>query len=99
MTQEKRSNLRAPVSLSVRWDGASGLHESRVEDIGLGGCFVNTSALVQLGEPVSLHIKLPTGKWMPVRGKIASYQPGIGFGVVFKPLTASDRAAFGLMFV
>jgi hypothetical protein len=99
MTQEKRSNLRNVVNLPVKWDGSSGRNEARVEDIGLGGCFVNSKGAVQVGEKVALHIKLPTGKWMPVRGQIATYQPGIGFGVIFKPLTISDKVAFGRVFV
>jgi hypothetical protein len=98
MTKEKRTTSRANVNLTVRWDGSSGLNESRIEDIGLGGCFVSTKGIVQLGQALALHIQLPTGKWVPVRGKIATYQPGIGFGVTFRPLTGSDKAAFGWMF-
>jgi hypothetical protein len=99
MTKEKRAGVRAGVSLPVRWDGLSGLHESRIEDIGMGGCFVNTKGMVQLGESVSLKIMLPTGRWVPLRGKITSYQPGIGFGVVFHPLSDADKDVFGMMFV
>jgi hypothetical protein len=99
MTQEKRASIRAAVNLPVRWDGSSGLHESRIEDIGMGGCFVNTKGMVQLGEPVALQIMLPTGRWVPLRGKITSYQPGIGFGVVFRKLSDADKDVFGMMFV
>lgn len=98
MTQEKRANIRATINLPVRWGGLSGRYESRIEDIGLGGCFVNTKGMVQLGESVALVIQLPTGRWIPVRGKITSYQPGIGFGVVFT-LNETAKAVFGMMFV
>jgi hypothetical protein len=99
MAKEKRTSKRAAVNLPVRWDGSSGLHESRIQDIGLGGCFVNTKGIVQPGEAVALLIKMPTGRWMPMRGKITSYQPGIGFGVVFKTMTEAERTVFGMMFV
>lgn len=96
MTKEKRASMRAAVSLPVRWDGSSGRNEARIEDIGLEGCFVNTKGAVQLGETVSLAIKLPTGKWIPMRGKITSYQPGIGFGVAFRTLTETQKIFFGM---
>jgi Tfp pilus assembly protein PilZ len=63
-------------------------HEARVDDVSLGGCFVNTYAKVELGERVNLEIQLPSGKWLPLRGRVASYQPGVGFGLSFAPLTA-----------
>jgi Tfp pilus assembly protein PilZ len=99
MTKEKRASIRAAVNFQVRWDGSSGMHESRIEDIGVGGCFVNTKGMVKLGDPVVLQIKLPTGRWIPLRGRITSYQPGIGFGVVFCPLNQAEKNVFGMMFV
>src|SRR6185503_7853414 len=88
MSRERRNNERKQILLEARWESLSKRHEARVDDVSLGGCFVNTYAKVELGERVNLEIQLPSGKWLPLRGRVASYQPGVGFGLSFTPLTA-----------
>ena len=68
-------------------------HEARVDDISLGGCFVNTYGKLELGEPVNLEMKLPSGEWLPLRGIVASYQPGVGFGMSFTSVSKEKLAA------
>lgn len=68
-------------------------HEARVDDVSLGGCFVNTYGPVELNEPVSLHIQLPAGDTLNLRGKIVTYQPGVGFGMAFTDLSNEEEAA------
>ena len=67
-------------------------HEVRVDDVSLGGCFVNTYGKVELGEHVDLQIQLPSGDWLPVSGQVASYQPGVGFGMSFDSLNEEETA-------
>jgi len=62
-------------------------HQARVDDVSLGGCFVNTYGQVELNESVSLHILLPAGVWLNLRGTVVTYQPGVGFGVSFTELS------------
>lgn len=93
MTENRRSDERVSINLPARWDGSSGAHEGRIEDLGLGGCFMNTVGRVDVGEVVSLEIKLPSGEWLPLRGEVASYQIGIGFGVLFTFLTDDEEQA------
>ena len=90
MSDERRSNERKQILLEARWESLSRRHEARVDDVSLGGCFVNTYAKVELGEAVNLEIQLPSGKWLPLRGHVASYQPGVGFGMSFSSLTAKE---------
>jgi hypothetical protein len=71
----------------------SGTHEARLEDISLGGCFVNTTGRVEPSQVISLEIRLPTGQWLPLRGEVTSQQPGIGFGLVFSFLTEEEEEA------
>lgn len=68
-------------------------HEARVDDVSLGGCFVNTYGKVELREHVDLEIQLPSGEWLPLRGQVASYHPGVGFGMSFTSLTEAEVAA------
>lgn len=66
-------------------------HEARVDDVSLGGCFVNTYGHVEPAEEIHLEILLPSGEWLPLQGHVASYQPGVGFGMAFT-LNAEERA-------
>ena len=92
MSRERRSNARKQILLEAKWESLSSRHEARVDDVSLGGCFVNTYAKVELGEHVDLEIQLPSGKWLPLRGQVASYQPGVGFGMSFSSLSAKETA-------
>lgn len=92
MSRERRTNQRKRILLEARWESLSSRHEARVDDVGLGGCFVNTYVQVELGEYINLEIQLPSGEWLPVRGQVVSYQPGVGFGMAFTSLTAKKAA-------
>jgi hypothetical protein len=72
-------------------------HEARVDDVSLGGCFVNTFGRVELNEEVNLQILLPSGEWLPLRGSVASYQPGVGFGMFFTSLSEDETAALEVL--
>ena len=93
MTQERRTDKRTPVNLTARWDALSGQHDARIEDIGLGGCFVNAVTRVEIGEIVPLEIKLPSGEWLQLRGEVTSYQEAVGFGLQFSFLTEDEETA------
>src|ERR1044072_7191342 len=81
---ERRSNNRKKVILEARWESMSRRHEARVDDVSLGGCFVNPYGHVELKEPVNLQILLPSGECLPPKGTVASYHPGVGFGMSFE---------------
>ena len=92
MPDERRINKRKRILLEAKWKGVSRRHEARVDDVSLGGCFVNTYAQVELGEHIDLQIQLASGEWLPLRGDVASYQPGVGFGMSFTSLTDEETA-------
>jgi Tfp pilus assembly protein PilZ len=93
MTEERREEERINVSLNVRWAGATGADTSRLSDIGLGGCFIDTLGQVTLGELIDLAIQLPNEEWLPLRGEVAFYQPNIGFSVCFTFITEDEQEA------
>lgn len=90
---ERRSSQRKKVLLEAKWESMSRKHEARVDDVSLGGCFVNTFGHVELNEPVELQILLPSGEWLSLRGTVASYQPGVGFGMSFTFLNREEATA------
>lgn len=92
MSRERRRNQRKHILLEAKWESLSSRHEARVDDVSLGGCFVNTYTNVELGEHIELEVQLPTGKWLRLRGQVASHQPGVGFGIAFTSLTAAEIA-------
>jgi hypothetical protein len=93
MTDNRRTDERLSINLSARWDGGSGVQEARIEDVSLGGCFVNTRTRVDIGDFLVVEIKLPSEEWLQLRGEVVSYQDGIGFGVVFPFLTEDEEQA------
>ena len=93
MSGERRSNVRKRILLEAKWESLSRTHEARVDDVSLGGCFVNTYAHIELNERVNVQILLPSGEWLALRGRVATYQPGVGFGMWFTYLSENDKAA------
>jgi hypothetical protein len=83
MSDEKRTAQRVATNFPARWRGVSGSHEGRVEDLSINGCFVNTKGSVDVGEMVNLLVQLPSGEWLPLRGKVAFFQQLTGFSVSF----------------
>ena len=93
MTKNRRTDDRVSTNLPARWDGLSGKNEARIEDLSMSGCFVNSKGRVDVGEIVGIEIKLPSGGWLPLRGEVASYLAGTGFGVLFTFLTDDEEQA------
>ena len=92
MKKERRSSQRKRLLLEAKWESMSHTHEARVDDVSLGGCFVNTFGRVELNEQVNLQIELPSGEWLSLSGFVASYQPGVGFGLAFNSLSEEKMA-------
>ena len=90
MGEERRRSERKRVLLEAKWESMSHTHEARVDDVSLGGCFVNTFGRVEPHETVSIQLLLPSGEWLPLQGEVASYQPGVGFGLAFTSLSEAE---------
>ena len=92
MSGERRVNERKRLLLEAKWESMSRTHEARVDDVSLGGCFVNTFGRVEENEEVNLQMELPSGEWLSLSGRVASYQPGVGFGMCFDTLSEEQLA-------
>ena len=90
MSGERRRSERKRVLLEAKWESMSRTHEARVDDVSLGGCYVNTFGRVEPNEMVDIQIQLPSGEWLPLRGEVASYHPGVGFGLAFTSLSEKE---------
>ena len=88
---ERRSTERKRVLLEAKWDSMHRTHQARVDDVSLGGCFVNTYSPVEIDEQVNLQILTPEGVWLSLRGKVVTYQLGVGFGMSFTKLSSEEE--------
>ena len=93
MENERREDKRARVSLEAWWEGQSGRHEARVSDLSMGGCFIDTLSRAEIGEIIVFAIKRPDGKWLQLRGQVASVDEYVGFSLAFTYLTEDEERA------
>ncbi|HZG51931.1 MAG TPA: PilZ domain-containing protein [Pyrinomonadaceae bacterium] len=93
MENERREDKRASVSIQAWWEGQSGRHEARVSDLSLGGCFIDTLSKAEIGELVVFAIMRPDGKWLQLRGQVASVDEHVGFSLAFTYLTEDEGRA------
>lgn len=88
---EKRRDERVSLPLEALCEGHSGKYTARLSDVSLGGCYVETLAVVSVGEHIRFEIQLPTGRWLPLQGEVVYHQPNLGFGVRFTELSELER--------
>lgn len=93
MENERREDKRAKVSIEAWWEGQSGRHEARVSDLSMGGCFIDTLSRAEIGEIIVFAIKQPDGKWLQLRGQVASVDEHVGFSLAFTYLTEDEQRA------
>ena len=75
----------------VELEFSSGKRIARISDISRGGCYIDSIAIVPVGESVSINIATPSGIAMRFNGKIAYILEGFGFGIEFTDLTDEKR--------
>jgi len=56
------------------------------------GRSVRAAGRVEPDEEINLQIQLPSGEWLRLQGRVASYQPGVGFGIAFTSLNKEKTA-------
>jgi hypothetical protein len=93
MPDERRRHERVRFPLEVRWEGLSGRHSSRVYDLSLSGCYVESLGQVQPREQIRFEIQSPSGRWLSLTGEVVHAQPNLGFGVRLSDLSESQREA------
>lgn len=90
--EERRRDERVPLPLEVAWESVSGNYKSRISDISLTGCYIESIGQVTVGEQIRFHIDMPTGRWLPLSGVVVYQHPQIGFGVRFTNVSERDKS-------
>ena len=81
--EERRKEERIPMSLPVRWETPSGVHEGVLLNGSAGGCFVQASGEDPGDEPLRLEFQMPDGGRLHLWGEVSYYLPTRGFGLQF----------------
>lgn len=89
---DRRGHSRLPVFLDCEVDGASGMVQTRISDLSVTGCFVDTRLQIQIGSPLIIRVTI-AGSPLTLTGRVVHTQPGIGFGMQFDALPAESRDA------
>ncbi|MEM9067726.1 MAG: PilZ domain-containing protein [Myxococcota bacterium] len=95
-----RRGGRRPVALRVRFRAGEALeHDGTTVDISLGGAFIETRSLPDVGQDIVLHLDSPTA-WdtLEIACRVrwvsdGSDGRGHGFGVKFEGLSGSQSTA------
>lgn len=98
--KDERSVLELPVVVSDTSNRVEGGIRFESADVSIGGAFLRTDLLFEIGELVTLQFQLPqAGRVIRTEGRVVrvsqdlSKDPAPGMGVEFVNLSADDRAA------
>jgi len=84
------ARLKCRVTIEVHPDTANGPLFANLTDISLGGCYVETSAIVPPGTELKLIFSVDDGQ-LHAAGTVARIDPGSGLAVQFKELNREDK--------
>jgi Tfp pilus assembly protein PilZ len=96
-----RAAIELPVIVSDAANKVDGHIQFDTQDVSVGGAFIRSDLLFEIGEELALAIKLPDGKVVQARGKVVRVTrdtgedgpSGAGMGIQFVSLTDLDREA------
>jgi Tfp pilus assembly protein PilZ len=95
---EKRRHQRKPVELQVTIQDASQRTQAQLRvstaDLGVGGLFVKSDLLLEIGEEVMVALDLPNGTRISCRARVIHTQRDrAGMGLAFQQLAEPHRDA------
>ena len=99
LRRHARSLVELPVTISDSANRVQGKIEFDTHDLSLGGAFVRSDLLFEIGEELTLLFALPEGKTVRALGRVVRVardtgDDGVpGMGIEFKTLTDADREA------
>ncbi len=91
MKDQRRTHPRYSVPLECAWNGSSCRASTRIADVSLTGCYVDSPQVPALGEEIAITATINENSILLI-GTVVHAQVGMGFGVDFHPLTDPARA-------
>jgi diguanylate cyclase (GGDEF)-like protein/putative nucleotidyltransferase with HDIG domain len=83
--------MKCRITIELQPDTDTGPVFGNLIDISLGGCYVETSAILTPGTNLKLIFSIDDGK-LHADGAVARFHPGAGIAVQFKELNREDKA-------
>ena len=87
---ERRNSDRKKLIIDVRFDGGDGTGIANTRDIGAGGLYMTTTAMLETGTPIMMTVNIGA-RTLNLKGVVVYSDPGHGVGVRFKDLEAADE--------
>lgn len=91
---ERRGSDRKKLIIDVRFEGGDGTAIANTRDIGVGGLYMTTTAILDIGTPIMMTITVGD-RTMSINGVVVYSDPGHGVGVRFRDLAEDDAAFLG----
>ncbi|MEJ7623358.1 MAG: PilZ domain-containing protein [Pyrinomonadaceae bacterium] len=86
---ERRGTDRKKLIVDVRFEGGDGTGIANTRDIGVGGLYMTTTAILDTGTPIVMTLNVGERE-MNLKGTVVYSDPGHGVGVRFKDLNEAD---------
>ncbi|MFZ1699940.1 MAG: PilZ domain-containing protein [Pyrinomonadaceae bacterium] len=87
---ERRGSDRKKLIVDVRFEGGDGTGIANTRDIGSGGLYMTTTAVLAIGTPIMMSISIGE-RTLNLNGVVVYSDPGHGVGVRFKDLGEADE--------
>lgn len=84
-----RKHHRSELIKEIVLESSAGKRQSRISDMSMGGCYIESITNFRKGEPVSFDLASTTGDVLRFSGNVAYVLDGFGFGLTFTNLTSN----------
>jgi len=82
--------MKCRVTIELQAHGSEGPLLANLTDMSLGGCFVETSAIMPAGSKLKINFSIDDGK-MQAEGSVVRIDPGSGIAVRFNDMNREER--------
>ena len=95
-SRRHHKRVETPEGVWVLWKSGRAEDISRVKDFGVGGIFVETRKVCDIGSAVELHFLVQDGE-IRASASVRFVIQGSGMGLQFKAVRAEDQECFTAM--
>lgn len=88
---ERRGSDRKKFIVDVRFDGGDSTGIANTRDIGSGGLYMTTTAVLETGTPIVMTLSVGD-RSLSINGVVVYSDPGHGVGVRFRDLSEEEQA-------
>lgn len=84
-------------AIYILWGTDESLRGGKITSLSIKGCFIQTRSEADVGQMISIRIRLPTERWMLLEGEVRHVLKRVGFGVQFTGLAKGDAGMLTLL--